>query len=55
MSQWATMACQPGVGLRKTMQELMLGLASQEPKGGNNAQQQGMGKNGFCQANRIYF
>lgn len=49
------MAWQPGVGLRKTKQELMLGLVSQEPKGGNNTQQQGMGKNGFCQANPIYF
>lgn len=43
------------VGRNLQEQELMLGLVSQEPKGGNNTQQQGMGKNGFCQANLIYF
>lgn len=33
----------------------MLGLMEQELKGGNNAGQQGRGKNGFCPANLIYF
>lgn len=34
---------------------LMLGLMEQELKWGNNARQQRSGKNGFCQANLIYF
>lgn len=34
---------------------LALGLMEQEPEGGNNAGQQGSRKNGFCQANLIYF